>query len=73
MKGGMLFRLSGRNTGTYAEQNEKRKTFRRLKRKVRYIKEQMQKGTLKPCEHCRWRMNKAPRPVCVVCYREVLR
>lgn len=53
------------------EANECRKIFRRIKRAARRYKAAMQTGTMKPCEHCKWRMNKAQRPVCVVCYREV--
>lgn len=50
-----------------------RKIFRRIKRAAIHCAEAERKGEMKPCEHCRWRMNKAPRPVCVVCYMEVLR
>ena len=56
---------------TYAEGNECRKIFRRIKRQLRCDKAAAQADTLKPCEHCRWRKNKEPIPVCVVCYREV--
>lgn len=56
---------------TYAEDTETRRIIRRIKRAARRYKAATQAGTLKPCEHCRWRMNKAPRPVCAVCYREV--
>lgn len=55
---------------TYMESTETRKLIRRIKRKARYIQALRQSGTLKPCEHCRWRKNKDPVPVCVVCYRE---
>ena len=55
------------------ETEECRKVFHKIKRQLRRYKAAMQTGTLKPCEQCRWNMNKAPRPVCVVCYREVLR
>ena len=55
---------------TYAEGSECRKIFRRIKRQLRRYKAAMQTGTMKPCEHCRWRKNKEPVPVCVVCYRE---
>lgn len=58
---------------TYAENSECRKIFSRIKREARHYKAAMQTGTVKPCEHCRWNMNKVPRPVCVTCYREVLR
>lgn len=51
-------------------EQETRAALRKLKRKLRYIQARMRKGTLKPCEHCRWRRNKEPVPVCVVCYRE---
>ena len=59
------------NKDTYEEDTETRRIIRRIKRKARYVLALRQKGTLKPCEHCRWNMNKAPIPVCVVCYREV--
>ena len=55
------------------ETKEYRKVFRRIRRAAIRSAEAARKGEMKPCEHCRWRMNKAPRPVCVVCYREVLR
>ena len=57
---------------TYAEDAEARKVFRRIKRTVRRYQAAVQAGKIKPCEHCQWRMNKDPRPVCVVCYREIL-
>lgn len=56
---------------TYAEETETRRIIRRIKRKARYIQALRQSGTLKPCEHCWWNMNKAPIPVCVVCFSEV--
>lgn len=58
---------------TYAADAESHKVFRKIKRHLRRYKAAMQTGTVKPCDHFRWRMNKVPRPMCVVCYREVLR
>lgn len=55
-----------------ADDAEVRKVFRRIKRTVRRYQAAVQAGKIKPCEHCQWRMNKDPRPVCVVCYREIL-
>ena len=49
-----------------------RKIFRRIKRAAIHCAEAERKGEMKPCEHCRWRKNKEPVPVCVACYREVL-
>lgn len=48
-----------------------RKIFRQIKCAAKRYKTAMQTGAVKPCEHCRWRRNKDPIPVCVVCFREV--